>query len=87
MTPGSIVTLQQHRAIPTPAHWDDVQIGDRVRLRRNGYLVHTGRVDSRTPDGAVVWVTPDGDSRKLFHVADGYELTVVASEGKPDEDN
>ena len=81
------MTLQQNRAIPTPAQWDDVQIGDRVRLRRDGYLEHTGRVDSRTPDGAVVWVTPDGGNRKLFHITDGYQLTAVAAEGTPDEDN
>ena len=81
------MTLQQNRAIPSPVQWDDVQIGDRVRLRRNGYLEHTGRVDSRTPDGAVVWVTSEGGSRKLFHIADGYHLTAVAAEGTPDEDN
>ncbi|MDQ0822811.1 hypothetical protein QFZ79_000551 [Arthrobacter sp. V4I6] len=81
------MTLQQNRATPSPAHWDDVQIGDRVRLQRNGQLEHTGRVDNRTADGAVVWVTPEGGSRKLFHITDGYRLTAVAVEGTHDEDS
>jgi hypothetical protein len=81
------MTLQQNRATSSPAHWDEVQIGDRVRLRRNGHLEHTGRVDNRTPDGAVVWVTPEGGGRKLFHIADGYQLTALAPEGAHHEDN
>ncbi|MCU1542043.1 MAG: hypothetical protein JWM01_2990 [Arthrobacter sp.] len=81
------MNLPQNRATPSPAHWDDVQVGDRVHLERNGRLEHTGWVDSRTADGVVVWVTPEGGGRKLFHVADGYHLTAVAAEGTHDEDN
>ncbi|MGY2743820.1 hypothetical protein ACQCSU_14340 [Pseudarthrobacter sp. O4] len=80
------MTLQQNRATRSPDRWDDVQIGDRVQLRREGHLELIGRVDNRTADGAVVWVMPDGGTRQLFHAADGYQLT-VAAEGTHHEDN
>jgi hypothetical protein len=81
------VTLQQNRATAGPARWDDVQIGDRVQLRRDGHREYLGRVDNRTADGAVVWVMSDAGNRQLFHVSDGYHLTAVDSEGTRHEDN
>ncbi|MET4095534.1 hypothetical protein [Arthrobacter sp. UYCu712] len=81
------MTLQQNRATQNPARWDDVQIGDRVQLRRNGHREYLGKVDDRTADGAVVWVMSDGGNRQLFHVSDGYQLTAADSEGTPHEDN
>ena len=80
------MTLQQNRATQSPARWDDVQIGDRVQLRRNG-REYLGKVDNRTADGTVVWVMPDGGNRQLFHVSDGYHLTAADSEGTHHEDN
>lgn len=81
------MTLQKKRAASGSAHWDDVEIGDSVRLRRNGYLEHTGRVDNRTADGAVVWVMSERGNRPLFHVADGYQLAAVDSAGADNEGN
>lgn len=86
------MTLQQNRANRGPdlqdgIHWNDVQIGERVQLRRNGLPEHVGWVDSRTADGKIVWVTPDGGSRRLFHIDDGYQLAAAAPEGTDDEGN
>lgn len=75
------MTLQKNPAASSPAHWDDVQIGDQVQLRRNGHLEHTGRVDNRTADGAVVWVMSARGNRQLFHVTDGYELAALEAGG------
>jgi hypothetical protein len=63
------------------AAWDDVEIGDAVVVHRAGRLEHAGRVDNRTADGAVVWVLSDGGSRRLFHVADGFALSVADPSG------
>ena len=54
--------------------WDDVETGDSVELRRDGRTAFAGLVDARTDDGDVVWVTAAGGGRRLFHVADGYDL-------------
>ena len=75
------MTLQKNRSAGSPAHWDDVEIGDAVHLRRGGRLEYAGRVDNRTADGAVVWVLSDGGRRQLFHVGDGFELSVEGPEG------
>ncbi|WP_427134111.1 hypothetical protein [Pseudarthrobacter sp. S9] len=75
------MTLQKNRAVSSPAHWDDVEIGDAVQLLKNGRVEHTGRVDNRTADGAVVWVMSAPGRRQLFHVGDGYQLTVADPEG------
>ena len=40
-----------------------------------------------TADGAVVWVVSDGGRRQLFHVADGFELSVADPEGANHADN
>lgn len=75
------MTLQKNRIAGTTAHWADVGIGDPVQLRRNGLLVHSGRVDDRTANGAVVWVVSDGGHRQLFHIEDGYQLAAADLEG------
>jgi hypothetical protein len=87
VTSGLIVTLQKNRAASGSAHWDDVQIGDSVQLRRNGHLEHSGRVDNRTADGAVVWVMSERGNRQLFHVADGYQLAALDSNGAENAHN
>jgi len=46
----------------------------RTQTSRGGAVV-------RTPDGDVVWVLSDGGHRQLFHVADGFELSVADPEG------
>ncbi|MEO5779853.1 MAG: hypothetical protein ABIO34_06520 [Arthrobacter oryzae] len=74
------MTLQQNRPAGSTAHWDDVEIGDPVHLRRNGRLEHAGRVDDRTANGAVVWVVSGHGHRQLFHVDDGFELAVAGPE-------
>ncbi|SDP65858.1 hypothetical protein SAMN04487914_1248 [Arthrobacter sp. ok909] len=81
------MTLQKNRPFGGPAHWDDVEIGDAVHLRRGGRIEYAGRVDNRTADGAVVWVLSDGGRRQLFHVADGFELIVADPEGARHADN
>lgn len=79
------MTLQKNRAASSSAHRDDVQIGDSVQHRRNGHLEHTGRVDNRTADGAVVWVMSAPGNRQLFHVTDGYELAALEAGGTANE--
>ena len=81
------MTLQNNRPSSRATDWDDVEIGDTVHLRRGGCLEHAGRVDNRTADGAVVWVVSKGGHRKLFHVADGFELSVADPEGASHADN
>lgn len=61
--------------VKSPGQWDDVQVGDSVQLSRNGYPEHAGLVDARTADGDIVWVDAPIGGRRLFHVADGFELT------------
>jgi hypothetical protein len=75
------VTLQKNQAVSGLALWEDVQIGDSVQLRRNGRLQHSGRVEDRTADGAVVWVVSDRGNRQLFRIADGYQLAALESDG------
>jgi hypothetical protein len=48
--------------VKSPVRWDDVDIGDTVELRRNG---------------DVVWVTAPAGGRRLFHIADGFDLAGV----------
>ena len=81
------MTLQNIRPSSRATDWDDVEIGDAVHLRRSGRLEHAGRVDNRTADGAVVWVVSNAGYRKLFHVADGFELSVADTEGTHHADN
>lgn len=60
---------------PTNARrWDDVEIGDRVELKKNGAQNFEGVVDARTADGGVVWVIAPPEHRRLFHMDDGYDL-------------
>ncbi|NUS35068.1 MAG: hypothetical protein HOQ04_01155 [Pseudarthrobacter sp.] len=54
--------------------WDDVEIGESVELRRNGRTAFAGLVDARTDDGDIVWVTAAAGVRRLFHIADGFDL-------------
>ena len=61
--------------VTSPVRWDDVEIGDTVELRRNKARVFAGLVDARTADGDVVWVIAPAGGRRLFHIADGYDLT------------
>lgn len=60
--------------VTSSARWDDVEIGDSVELRRNKAPVFAGLVDARTADGDVVWVVAPAGGRRLFHIADGYDL-------------
>ena len=63
--------------VKSPARWDNVDIGDTVELRWNGRAAFSGRVDARTDDGEVVWVTAPAGGRRLFHIADGFDLAGV----------
>lgn len=60
-------------------NWDDVQIGDRVRLGSSGRTEYAGEVDARTIDGETIWVQGPVGGRRLFHILDGYELHLAAS--------
>lgn len=57
--------------------WDDVQVGDLVKLRSSGRMEYSGEVDDRTPSGDVVWVTNPMGGRRLFHIHDGYDLQLA----------
>lgn len=63
--------------VKSPVRWDAVEPGDSVDLKRNGRTVYSGVVDTRTDDGDVVWVTAPAGGRRLFHIADGYDLAGV----------
>ncbi|WP_142122615.1 hypothetical protein [Arthrobacter sp. SLBN-122] len=63
--------------VKSPVRWDNVDIGDAVELRSNGYTAFSGLVDARTDDGDVVWVTAPAGGRRLFHIADGFDLAGV----------
>jgi len=63
--------------VKSPVRWDAVEIGDAVDLRRNGHSIFSGLVDARTDDGDVVWVTAPAGVRRLFHIADGFDLAGV----------
>ncbi|MDP9888428.1 hypothetical protein [Pseudarthrobacter enclensis] len=74
------MTSTTNRARPpanSPLRWDAVDIGDAVEIRINGRNVFGGLVDARTEDGDVVWVTAAAGARRMFHVADGFELAGV----------
>ncbi|BCW74344.1 hypothetical protein [Arthrobacter sp. NicSoilB11] len=63
--------------VKSPVRWDAVQVGDSVELRRDGHTAFSGLVDARTDDGDVVWVAAPAGDRRLFHIADGYDLAGV----------
>jgi hypothetical protein len=63
--------------VKSPVRWDTVETGDAVELRSNGRTVFSGLVDARTHDGDVVWVTAPAGGRRLFHIADGFDLAGV----------
>jgi len=74
------VTSTTNRARPpanSPLRWDAVDIGDAVEIRINGRTVFGGLVDARTEDGDVVWVTAPAGARRMFHIADGFDLAGV----------
>ena len=55
--------------------WTKLHQGDTVWIRRKGCVTGAGRVDTMTPDGSVLWVTPGGAStRRMHHRADGDEM-------------
>jgi hypothetical protein len=68
------VTSKTNR-VKGSGHWDDVQVGDSVRLSRNGHTEYRGEVDTRTEDGDIVWIKTPVGGRRLFHIADGFQLT------------
>ena len=63
--------------VKSPVRWDPVEIGDLVELRRNGRVAFSGVVDEKTDDGDIVWVTAPAGGRRLFHIADGLDLSGV----------
>ena len=60
-----------------PVRWDTVETGDAVELRSDGRTVFSGLVDTKTDDGDVVWVAATAGGRRLFHIADGFDLAGV----------
>lgn len=57
--------------------WAAVGIGTPVTLTKPEYYPFTGMVDNKTADGSVIWVISRTGLRKLFHIADGFELTTA----------
>jgi hypothetical protein len=58
--------------------WDDVQVGDEVRLSAHGQVAHAGEVDARTLDGDIIWVHNPVGGRRLFHIEDGFDLRLAS---------
>jgi len=71
------MTSRVKNRVNSPVRWDDVESGDAVDLSRDGRTVFSGLVDARTDDGDVVWVTAPAGGRRMFHIADGYDLAGV----------
>jgi hypothetical protein len=61
---------------PAVVIWETPEVGDAVRLQKQGWPPLDGYVEDRTPEGDNVWVVRVGE-RRLFHRADGYNLTVL----------
>lgn len=60
---------------PTKHDWAPPQTGQQVRLNHHTHGTVTGVLDTRTDDGAVIWVhLNDGGGRRLIHRDDGYRL-------------
>lgn len=66
--------ISQKNWVSSAPSWDDVQIGDSVQISGDGRIEYTGQVDDRTADGDVVWIKTNLGRRRLFHVADGFQL-------------
>ncbi len=48
-----------------------------VEIRRHGKTVRRGRVETVTPDGAVLWLAADGPhTRGMFERSEGYEVWI-----------
>ena len=60
---------------PSLGFWENAEVGNAVRLQKQGWPPYDGYVEDRTPDGDIVWVVSVGE-RRLFHRADGYTLMV-----------
>lgn len=56
--------------------WNSLEQGDVVMLSQQGVPCHRGSIDDRTEDGQSIWVTDDIGHRRLFHIADDYELVI-----------
>lgn len=75
---GALKKMHEQTAAwgPAVAVWERTEVGDPVRLQGPGLPPLDGHVEDRTPEGDVVWVVRVGE-RRLFHRADGYNLTVL----------
>lgn len=60
---------------PPVVFWENVEVGDPVRLEQPGWPPLDGFVEDKTFSGDIVWVVTVGE-RRLFHKADGYSLMV-----------
>jgi hypothetical protein len=56
--------------------WTSLEPGDLVALGRQGLEHYSGRVDERTADGRTIWVIDRIGDRRLFHIDDGYDLSL-----------
>lgn len=50
-----------------------VLTGTSIEIRQQGNPVCSGFVDAVTDDGAILWLRPVGQNRRLFEKADFYE--------------
>ena len=60
--------------------WSAAGIGTPVTLTKDDYYPFTGILDNKTAEGSVIWVLSRTGIRKLFHIADGFDLTSARSQ-------
>lgn len=58
--------------------WSTLKLGDVLNLRRREISFHQGFIDDRTDDGRMIWITGSLGDRRLFHIDDDYDVTVVS---------
>ena len=66
--------------------WQQIAPGDHVLIENTGTLPETGRIDSKTSDGNVIWVHLDhGRGRRMFLRQDGHRVKLLAAFVSRDE--
>ncbi|MBT2523561.1 hypothetical protein [Arthrobacter sp. ISL-28] len=48
-------------------------VGASIEIRQHGLPLSTGHVDAVTDDGAILWLQPPAQNRRLYEKAEFYE--------------
>lgn len=56
---------------PVQQNWTDLQPGERVIVYLDERRNFLATIESKTENSSVVWVLPDGDSRRAYHYREG----------------